>query len=55
MEEFKELTDHERYTCVEVILSNAWGHINADKRAKARADLAFVLPLCVERDRKERT
>lgn len=40
---------------MEIILSNAWGHINADKRLKARADLAFALPLCVEKDRKECT
>lgn len=52
LEQFADLNDHERYTCAEVILSNAWGHINAGKKEKAKADLCFIIPLCMEKDKK---
>jgi len=43
------LNDHEKYACAEILLSNAWGHINANKMRKAKEDLALIIPLCVQK------
>lgn len=46
--EFDEMSKHEKYTCLEIILSRAKKQIEDRKYGMAQENLILAIPLCDE-------